>query len=74
MKTAKLTDRGKSDYAKGLPIDAFYQVKGIRHTEINRGTYENGWRYAKDQDRKHGGTEPRNLRENAEVSHPTKED
>jgi hypothetical protein len=43
----KLRDLGEADFLAGKSIDAFYQVPIPRHTELERGSYEVGWRAAK---------------------------
>lgn len=42
-----LRDRGEADFKAGKPIDAFETLTGIKHTELERGSYEVGWRAAK---------------------------
>jgi hypothetical protein len=43
----RLRERGERDFLAGKPIDAFETLPGIRRTELERGSYENGWRAAK---------------------------
>lgn len=39
--------RGAVDFRAGKPIEAFYRLPLKRHTELERGHYETGWRDAK---------------------------
>lgn len=45
----KLRDQGEADFKAGKPIDAFELLPLKRHTELERGSYENGWRAAKEE-------------------------
>lgn len=47
-----LRDKGERDFKAGKPIDAFETLIGIRRTELERGSYENGWRAAKEESRR----------------------
>tara|TARA_R110002110_G_scaffold393529_1_gene607331 strand:- start:75 stop:458 length:384 start_codon:yes stop_codon:yes gene_type:complete len=51
--TTGLKDKGVRDFEKDLPIDAFYDIKNIRHLERQRGAYEIGWRWARAKSRSH---------------------
>lgn len=48
-----LREIGEMDATEGKSIDAFYELKGIDHTENNRAVYEIGYRAAKSTLRKH---------------------
>lgn len=43
---------GEADFKAGKPIDAFYSMKLRNYTDQLRGSYEMGWRGAKDEARK----------------------
>lgn len=50
-----LRERGEADFKAGKSIDAFYQLPLKRHTELDRGRYEIGWRAAELDARKRNG-------------------
>ena len=43
----RLRDQGEADFKAGKTIDAFESITWARRTELERGSYENGWRGAK---------------------------
>jgi ribosome modulation factor len=47
----RLKDRGAKDYRAGKPISAFESLPYKRLTELMRGSYEIGWRDARDEAR-----------------------
>ena len=52
----KLYTLGSKAYLDGKPIDDFYNLPESWLKEINRGSWEAGWRNTKDADTKeHGG-------------------
>ena len=46
-----LREQGEHDARSGKDRDAFYALPKTRtqHTELDRGSYEIGWRYAREQ-------------------------
>lgn len=48
----RLRDKGATDFAAGKPIDTFETLPGLKRTELERGSYEVGWRGAKEDARK----------------------
>jgi hypothetical protein len=42
-----LAELGERDAKAGKPIEAFYQIQGIRYSERERSAYEIGYRAAK---------------------------
>lgn len=47
----RLRDLGEAHFNAGRPISAFYEVKLSRHNELERASYELGWRAAKEEAR-----------------------
>ncbi len=48
----KIRDQGEADFKAGKPIGAFYSLTLKRHNELERASYEIGWRAAKEAQRK----------------------
>lgn len=46
-----IRNRGADDFKAGKPISAFFDMRLEHHTELERGSYEMGWRGAKAEAR-----------------------
>lgn len=57
----RLRDTGAQDARAGKPIDAFYDIPKIRHTEGMRAAYEIGYRVVKDEMREEEAARRRKL-------------
>lgn len=55
----RLRAQGESDFLAGKPVEAFFSLPLLRHTELARESYENGWRGAFEESRRLTANRPR---------------